>query len=105
MKASYEFHATPLKLPGGKHGVTPLDVAMKDLRKDGGEPDLPHSIQEPFLCDMLGVTPIVLGEMLEEELAVHIGYHLGKRIAEAHSVMVREKSPGGAPPWKMSSSE
>lgn len=86
MKASYAFHAKKLRNAHGRViGVTPMDRAIEDLSRSGGSTKLDPAIEEPWICDLIGVTPIVLGEMDDEEIASHVGYRLGQNIARAHA--------------------
>lgn len=87
MIAAYDMHAER-RTVAGIVGHVPFDVAIERVRKrKGAGADVPASIVESWTCDYIGVTPIELGMMSDDEVAEHVGYRMGVELARAHSQM------------------
>jgi len=80
---------------GGASGHLPLESAVELVRKhDGAGTDVPAPIYEAWLCGFLEVSPPVLEEMDDMEIASHVGYRMGVNLARRCSQLKEEKSNG-----------
>lgn len=64
------------------------------MQEENGAPDLPEDLTEPYLCDLLKLSPIDLRAMDLEEVAAHTAYHEGKGLAEWANQTDQERAHG-----------